>query len=402
MAALLAWNAACSHTPPRAPVIGEAFAGPSTLTLRRDIPLQSAPVTTVKHGDRLEILRRHRTVFQVRAPNGMEGWVDQRQLLAALDMQNLKRLAQVAAQLPPQGAAVPRYGDLRVYTQPSLESPSFITVLDKEKVDVLGHERLPRKHIQRTPVLPPTPKKVAPPKKKKTSGIPPVPMPKPPPPPSDWQQLSKTDVDEPDEEADTTPTPTDDWSLIRTAVGSAGWALTRRIDMAIPDEVAQYAEGRRIVSYFPLGSVTDGDQVKNVWVWTTIGSGPPPSYDFDNFRVFIWSLRRHRYETSYIERNIAGFAPVLLEKVTFGGQQYPGFSICLEHRDGTRARREYALLSNIVRYAGERPCEAQPTLEQLLAAGPQPTANPQDAPTPETKLSPWERAKRRVHSLFHR
>ena len=83
--------------------------------------------------------------------------------------------------------------------------------------------------------------------------------------------------------------------------------------MAIPDEVAQYAEGRRIVSYFSLGNLRDGDQTKNIWLWTTIGGGSHP-YDFDNFRVFIWSLRHHRYETSYIERNLIGFAPVTLEE----------------------------------------------------------------------------------------
>ena len=48
---------------------------------------------TAKHGERLEILQRHRTVFRVRTARGAEGWVDERQLLAASDMQNLKRLA---------------------------------------------------------------------------------------------------------------------------------------------------------------------------------------------------------------------------------------------------------------------------------------------------------------------
>ena len=82
--------------------------------------------------------------------------------------------------------------------------------------------------------------------------------------PADWQGLSKTEAAEPADEPGTPPTPTDDWSLVRTADGQTGWTLTRRLNMAIPDEVAQYAEGRRIVSYFSLGTVRDGDQKKHL------------------------------------------------------------------------------------------------------------------------------------------
>ena len=138
--------------------------------------------------------------------------------------------------------------------------------------------------------------------------------------------------------------------------------------MAIPDDVAQYAEGKRIVSYFSLGEVQDEDQKKHNWLWTTIGEGVYP-YDFDSFRVFIWSLRRHRYETAYIDRNLHGYAPVLLKDVELSATKgssgaaaakYPGFSICVEKKDGQRYRREYAFVTNVVRFAGEQPCDAAP------------------------------------------
>jgi hypothetical protein len=95
--------------------------------------------------------------------------------------------------------------------------------------------------------------------------------------------------------------------------------------MAIPDEVAQYAEGHRIVSYFSLGSVRDGDQQKDTWLWTTVGDGHHP-YDFDSFRVFAWSVHRHRYETEYIERNVIGYSPVEIQPVRFSGgnDEYAG------------------------------------------------------------------------------
>jgi hypothetical protein len=396
------------------PAIGEAFAGPAVVKIRSDIPIQSAPVATVNHGERLEILQRRRTFFRVRTAGGAEGWADERQLLAASDMKNLKQLAAVAAKLPPQGAAVPRYGDLRIYTQPSLESPSFVTVKEKERVDVLTHAIMPRTGAQRTPLLPRTPKKAALKKKTKESSYPAIPMPKPPAPPADWMALSKTESDDAKEAEDIAaapPAPTDDWSLVRTADGQTGWTLTRRLDMAIPDEVAQYAEGHRIVSYFSLGTTRDGDVSKDVWLWTTVGEGPHP-YDFDSLRVFNWSLRHHRYETAYIERNLAGFEPVLLEQVNFtppgkaalaaGSEKLPGFSVCIQKKDGRRYRQIFALLTNVVRFAGERPCETAPSVQNLIMASsstPAPAAAVAPGPEP-AKESILARAKKSLRAWF--
>ncbi|MBZ5583141.1 MAG: hypothetical protein LAQ30_13240, partial [Acidobacteriia bacterium] len=203
------------------------------------------------------------------------------------------------------------------------------------------------------------------------------------------------------------PVPVDDWSLVRTRGGQSGWALTRALIMAIPDDVAQYAEGHRIVSYFPLGDVQDGDQTKHNWLWTTLAGGPQ-GYDFDSFRVFIWSLRRHRYETAYIERNLQGYSPVLLKEVELGAgprakgeaaiQKYPGFSICVQKADGQRYRREFAFLTNIVRFAGEHPCEApEPS---LAAPAPLQKADGQPAPAPRPAAQPFaKRVKERLAAI---
>jgi len=407
--------AGCGSGPQRAPSIGQAFVGPVTLKIRADIPLESATVATVKHGDRLEILQHRRKFLRVRTPNGAEGWTDERQLLAAQDMASLKELSDRAAKMPGQGVGS-SFGDLRVHTQPSLQAPSFLLIKENEKFDVLAQVVAPRTDLTRAPLMPPPPKKAKAAKKPaKEPKIPPVPMPKPPPPPPNWLALSKTGLpQEPPEEHDEPagkPVPTDNWSLIRIASGQSGWVLTRMVRMAIPDEVAQYAEGHRIVSYFPLGEVQDGDEKKKIWLWTTIGAAAP--YDFDSFRVFVWSQRRHRYETAYIERNLKGYSPVLLQEVEYApgargksavtGTKYPGFSICLTGKDGQRHRREYALLATSVRFAGDRPCEAMAPLEVVKAPAPLPgaaqaEANQTAAPQPgkETLL---QRLKRRLRSI---
>ena len=351
----------------RAPAIGEAYVGPAALKLRSDIPLQSKAVATVRHGDRLEILQRRRRFLRVRAPGGAEGWTEENQLMSSAEMADLKDLSQRAAKMPSQGQGT-TLAALNVHTQPAANSPSFLQVKEGEKFDVLADIVIPHMSVARQPLIPPPEKKQPAPKKPaKQSKIPLPPLPPPPGPPANWLDLSKTDLDEqPAPEEPPKPVATERWSLIRAAGGQSGWVLTRRVSMAIPDEVAQYAEGHRIVSYFPLGYVQDEDLKKPVWLWTT-SAGVHDGYDFDSFRVFIWSLKRHRYETAYIERNLQGYLPVLVHDVDYAGApnrrgqaatvKYPGFSICMQKADGTLHRREFALLGNVVRGAGEGPCE---------------------------------------------
>jgi hypothetical protein len=398
---LLAVTAACNRGGPKpAAAIGEAYVGPAVLNIRADIPPQSPTVTTAKHGDKLAILGRRRRYLRVRTPSGAEGWTDERQLLASEEMASLRDLAKRAAAMPVQGRAT-TFGELNVHTQPSRQAPSFLVVKENEKVDVLAQVSLPRTDPPRKPLIPPAEKKKAAAKKPpKPPKIPPIPMPKPPPVPENWLELSKTDLgdegpDEAPEAPSAKPVPADSWTLVRVDSGHSGWVLSRRLAMAIPDDVAQYAEGRRIVSYFPLGAVDDGGEKKQMWLWTTTSGGH--TYDFDSIRVFSWGLRKHRYETAYIDRNVNGFSPVLLREVEFGKEKYPGFSVCVEKKDGTRARREYAVMDhNTVRFAGELPCEPP--------ASPMTLAPPAEIKTAEAAAdsapSFTERLTRRVKGWF--
>jgi hypothetical protein len=342
---------ACRSGTPRAPVLGEAYAGPATLGLRRDIPLQSPVVATVKHGERLEIVQRRRRFLKVRAPGGAEGWIEDHLLLSSGEIAALKEVERRALTLPSQGAAS-TYEMLNVHTEPNRLSPSFLQVKEAEKVDVVAHVSAPRTPPERKPLIPPRPK--TPPSTRKRaepkSSLPP--MPPPPPPPANWKDLSKASPEVQPPMASSPAAiaaPTEDWSLVRNAKGESGWVLSRRLYMAIPDDVAQYAEGHRITSYFALSDVRDDQAVKHNWLWTTIGGGDHP-YDFDSFRVFTWSLRRHRYETAYIQRNVDGYFPVLARPA--------GFSVCVVNKSGARMRRNYSFIVTTVRFIGEQPCES--------------------------------------------
>jgi uncharacterized protein YgiM (DUF1202 family) len=404
--ALLWILSGCAKGPPPARPIGEAFVGPAVLKIRSDIPLQSGTVTSVKHGDRLQILQTKRRFLRVRTPSGAEGWTDERQLLSAADMTALRELAGRAAKMPSQGVAT-TYAPLNMHTQPSLSSPSFLQIKEGEKFDVLQSVLFPRSEVPRVPLIPPAPKKAKglPKKeKRKEAKIPPPPRPKPPPLPADWLEMSKSERDEVAAEAGISEPAkaaprVDGWSLIRAPGGQSGWVLTRLVSMAIPDEVAQYAEGKRIVSYFSLGEVQDEDVKKNIWLWTTTADSKQP-WDFDSFRVFVWSLKRHRYETGYIERNLKGYSPVLRKQVEIATKglagKYEGFSVCTEKKDGLRMRREYALIVNTVRLAGEQPCEPP----QVPATVQPPAAiavNEPAAVPPHESFK--ERLKKRWHAL---
>ena len=398
--ALLAWSGCHSGPAPHEPAIGQAFVGPATLKIRSDISVQSAVVATVKHGERLEILARRRMLIRVRTPGGIAGWTEARQLLAASDMASLQELAGRAAKMPSQGQAA-GYRDLNAHTQPSSAAPSFLQIRANEKFDVLATIPLPRTDLPRAPLVFPAPKKVA--KKEDAKGkIPPPPMPKPPPPPADWLELSGRDPDEPvpepEEPTQRPPAALDYWSLVRVSTGQAGWVLTRHVSMAIPDEVAQYAEGRRIVAYFSLGKLTDHDETKDIWLWTTVASGIH-DYDFDSFRVFVWSFRHHRYETSHVERNLEGYLPVLAKPAGAAGEANPGFSICVVNRSDQRVRREYVLASGRVRLVSEGDCPATapvytpPTASGVAAAA---GAAPAAPPAPQGF---FQRLKNRLKTL---
>ena len=345
--------------PPPAPPTGIAYAGPATLNLRKELGARSSIVGSVKHGDRLDVIETRRRFVKVRAAGGAEGWADLNLLLSEQQMSDLRELKESAAKLPSQGMATV-YEPLNIHAEPFRQSPSFFQIPEGGMVDVIGHRVSPHDP-------PPAPKPVSArraqaPKKKKKADAFPFPLPAPPPIPPD-AVLSRAETPAPQAPAAPLPPP-DDWALVRTRTGDVGWALGRMLVMAIPDEVAQYAEGHRIAAYLSLGEVNDNEknQTKQNWLWATASFHQRP-YEFDSFRVFVFSVKRHRYETAYIERNVKGYYPV--ETVSLPGDEEKAFSLVLEDKDGQLKRCTYAFSGYRVRLVSQEPYQTPTALPEV-------------------------------------
>jgi hypothetical protein len=375
--ALCAALAGCLDTHP--PAAGQVFAGPAELVLHEDLSPKSKPSGLVHHGEKLDVLEQRRRMYRVRSSAGIQGWTDERNLMSVDRMQALKQLEDQVRRWPSQGEAT-TFDILNVHTEAQRFSPSFIQIKPGETFDIMAHQTSPRAEPVHRVLVKPQPRtdsgKKPPAKPKKMVLPPPPPAPKP---PSDWLELSQQRQAAPETvplnkkpELVKDPVPEDDWTLIRTSQGAAGWVLTSRIFLNIPDEVAQYAEGHRIVSYFPLARVHDADRDtdKVTWLWTTVRAGQHP-YDFDNVRVFEWNPRRHRYETAFIRKNVEGFMPVVVRRM----DTQVTFSVCVADDNGAKQGYTYSLIDNRVHSAGSGECpkpEAAGETVSPVTAAPQP------------------------------
>lgn len=377
----------CSSKPTVKRATGYAYAGPNALNLRKDLGPRTPVVETVQHGEKLEVLETRRRFAKVRTPRGTEGWADSNLLLTQRQMDDLDALAKKTAAMPSQGKAGV-YDVLNVHTDASRSSPSFTQIPEGGSVEVLTHrvtaQAAPKPATKSAP-------KQAPPAKKskaaaKESALPPPPPPPAPPLPKDWIERSVprvADLQEYNAAPSAPKSPGEDWFLVRMNDGKAGWVLSRMLYMQIPDEVAQYAEGQRITAYLSLGEVAEKDATErhHDWLWTTSSSGVHP-YDFDGFRVFVWSAKRRHYETAFIERNVRGYYPITAVDVP--NSEEKGFSLVVEDKDGKPYKRTYAFSGYRIRMIAKEPWGKPPDLPAVSDAR---TFDPE--PGPEASNAGW-------------
>src|SRR5215471_664349 len=283
---------------------------------------------TVHNGERLQVLERmpNKRFVRVRTPRGEEGWLQERFLADQATFDQFQHMAAEFRTAPAQATATVER-QAKVHEVPGRKA-AFLYLLDeKQKVDLL--ERRP---IDRNA-----------PAAKEDKG-------------------KEPDADTPEDDTPDQPGQPaiwEDWWLVRDSQQRVGWVLGRLLYLDVPDEIAQYAEGQRIVAVYKLDEVPDeGKQVPQYLVVLTEPKDGAP-YDFNQIRVYTWNTRKHRYETAYREHNLEGSLPVTLGQQDFEKEgTLRTFTLNVKDAEGQPRQQLYKFKPPIVRKVlapGEEP-----------------------------------------------
>jgi len=297
----------------RGRVLEVAYVSAPQVNLRDRVAAVYNKVGLVKNGERLEVLDRDRRFVKVRSAGGAEGWMEQRFLVNEQVYNQIQKLTQDSLNDPVQGQGTTR-NDTNLHVEPGRDAEHLFQIATGEKILLLRRSTAEKPGSAAAPV-----RASAKPVEKKES-----------------KPIASQPIME-------------DWWLVRDTHGRVGWVLARMVDLDVPLEVAQYAEGQRIVAYFVLDEVRDGD--KKVAQYLTIVTEPKDGlpFDFNQIRVFTWNVKRHRYETAYRER-LKGSLPVTVAHESFEKEgTLPTFVILVKDDSGNVSERKYKLNTPIVR-----------------------------------------------------
>jgi Bacterial SH3 domain len=279
-------------------------------TLRDQLSTMYNRVGMVKNGERVEVLEREKRFSRVRTSNGIEGWIEQRYLVDQSTYDGLQKLTKDNLSDPVQAPGVLR-NDTNLHLTPGRETEHLYQLSAGAKVSVLKRataEKQPGAVVQQS----------------KAGGKASGPV-------------------------------LEDWWLARDSQNRIGWVLARMVDIDVPLDIAQYAEGQRFVAFFVLDQVQDTGKEgtgKNVSQYLCVLTEPRDGllYDFDQIRVFTWNVRKHRYETAYREHGLNGVLPVTVTSEAFDKEgTLPVFILRVKDDSGTVSERKYKMATPIVR-----------------------------------------------------
>jgi hypothetical protein len=258
-------------------------------------------VAVLKNGERVQVLSRELGWDQVRTATGEKGWVQDRALMDAQVYEGGKRLLVELNSAPVQaeGHASNRV-NLRL--EPSRNGALLDRLNRNEKVAILGRRLVAR-------------------------------------------SAGGDDSDDEQPADATAAAPPDVWYLVRTPSG-AGWVYGRLISLDIPDEIAHYAQDYNMVAWLVLNTVDDnGRQVPQ---YVTADREDTLESDFTRIRVFTWWAAQGHYSTSFIQRNLHGSFPILVEH----RDGNTDFRLRLMDAKGNKFQKVYRLYGTVVHALG--------------------------------------------------
>ncbi len=264
--------------------------------LRDRVAAVSNRTGAVQNGDKLKVLDHGRHWVKVQTAKGEIGWIEEKAVATDETQADFDKLKDAHKGDPEVASAVVR-DQVYMHLKPGKDAEHFYLLPEGEHLKLLRRATLV-KAVQPSNIL------------KAQKAIP---------------QAAGSDAKR---KGPAAPAPVaaatepvapamEDWWLVRDSQGHAGWVFARMMDVDAPDSLTRYAEGQRIVGAYILTKVHDDEAPggpQDVPIYVTVLSpykaGLP--YDFDQVRVFTWSLKKHRYETGFRDKNIEGYLPVAI------------------------------------------------------------------------------------------
>lgn len=368
LALTLLFSSACKRGPLRSGEV--AYVAVPQAVLRDRVAPIFNKVGTVSTGEKLEVLDHQRRFVKVRTSRKEEGWVEQRFLISEDIYKSFEKLDKENASTPVQARGATR-AELNMHLTAARDSEKLYQLAEGEKIDILKRATAERPApgaagTKPAPLSDKSKREAKPSGSAKSSS-------KVAQQPANASTANAGSSSTPAGAASgansapaqpAEPKPMDDWWLVRNKQGHVGWVLARMVDMDIPMEIAQYAEGQRIQGSYPLNQVQDEDKTMNQYLVVMNEPKDGLPYDFNSFRIFTWNLRRHRYETAYRERNVMGFFPVKTGTQAFDKLgTLPTFTLNLQNEDGSVTAHTYRLEGPLVRRVLAPGEEAKKTAE---------------------------------------
>lgn len=312
--------AGCSRLRPK-PAPQYVYVTAKQQFLRDRVAAVSNRTATVENGERLQVLERGRRFLRVQTPTGETGWIDEKTVASQQVDDAFVALAHEHQADLAVATAVVR-DEVYLHLTPGRATERFYRLAEGDKLSLLKRATLPKgggaasvSNISaRQAAIPGAATGIAA-KPNTAANVAATTKLSPPPPAKPKDTPASATAAEPE------PPPMEDWWLVRDGKGQVGWMLSRMMDIDAPYTLARYAEGQRIVGAYILATAYDAeapDANKDVPEYVTVLSpykaGLP--YDFDQVRVFTWNPKMHRYETAFREKNVEGYLPVEITKLT--------------------------------------------------------------------------------------
>jgi len=286
----------------------------------------SERVALVVNGQSLEVLERGRRFLKVQTEKNEVGWIEERAVIDSKTYDGFVKLAADHKQDPVASTATLR-DDLYMHLTPGRDTDHLYLLAGNAKVALLARASAPRVAVTgATPVAHPAVQAAHP-----TAPSTGTPAAKPAAPAAKSPVANTAQPTAPNPAEPPPPPPMEDWWLARDSQGRIGWLLANRLDVDVPDEIAEYGEGQRFVGSWLLTKVNDPDadtpdHMKPEYLTVTSPTASGLAFDFDQLRVFTWSLKHHRYETAFRLHPIQGYLPVRVSTQSTPNGSVPVFS----------------------------------------------------------------------------